>query len=272
MADKQLSKQNYKILNVNPGCSWEELRRAYKKQIQKWHPDRFTGNATEQEAAVADDKIKNVNVAFNYFLKYYREHGDLPSVESEEPNNKHNTSVTKPATSKSKEKNKTTTGSYRPNNSDKEKKSTPLYLFLASIFLIIYLVAIHEDDKTQLQNEITHPQQESGTADNAKPEIKSTETPYEQLVGNGTDKESEEKENIKKEDLYFSYGSTIGEVINAQGEPTKIENETWYYGNAIVYFKDGAVIDWKRDPDTPLKIKFNIESMQTLDKKQKKSN
>ena len=49
----------YRILNTKPNCSWDELRKAYKIQIQKWHPDRFQEGTSKKDAA--EEKIKDIN-------------------------------------------------------------------------------------------------------------------------------------------------------------------------------------------------------------------
>lgn len=50
-----MGKDYYKILGVSREATEEEIKKAYKKQALKWHPDRNTGN-TE----VAGAKFKEV--------------------------------------------------------------------------------------------------------------------------------------------------------------------------------------------------------------------
>ena len=59
----------YKILSVTADCSWEELRKIYRLQIKKWHPDRFKENTPSKIAA--EEKIKAINVAFQQLSDYF---------------------------------------------------------------------------------------------------------------------------------------------------------------------------------------------------------
>lgn len=40
----------YEVLGVRPGCSFEELHRAYKRLVMRHHPDRAPGNLTSLSA------------------------------------------------------------------------------------------------------------------------------------------------------------------------------------------------------------------------------
>jgi DnaJ family protein B protein 4 len=50
-----MGKDYYKILGVSKDANEDEIKRAYKKQALKWHPDRNAGN-TE----AASQKFKEV--------------------------------------------------------------------------------------------------------------------------------------------------------------------------------------------------------------------
>ncbi|MDZ8185981.1 MAG: DnaJ domain-containing protein [Nostoc sp. ChiSLP02] len=52
----------YEILELEPGASPAQLKRAYRKLVKVWHPDRFFDRKQKQEA---EEKIKKINVAYN---------------------------------------------------------------------------------------------------------------------------------------------------------------------------------------------------------------
>jgi len=53
-----------RVLNVQHGATFEEVKTAYRDLVQVWHPDRFAGN--ERLQASAQDKLKEINLAWEY--------------------------------------------------------------------------------------------------------------------------------------------------------------------------------------------------------------
>jgi DnaJ family protein B protein 4 len=65
----------YGILQLEKGCSDEDIRKAYKKMALKWHPDRNKGNETE-----ANEKFREIAQAYSVLSdpnkrKMYDVHG-----------------------------------------------------------------------------------------------------------------------------------------------------------------------------------------------------
>ena len=59
-------KNPYEVLGVNPNCSNEELRDAYRKLAKKYHPDNYTDTNL---ADVAEEKMKEINSAYDEILR-----------------------------------------------------------------------------------------------------------------------------------------------------------------------------------------------------------
>jgi WD40 repeat protein len=58
----------YKILEIEPNASQEEIKQAYRHLAKIWHPDRFYNEPKMKQQA--DEKIKQINQAYEA-LKYY---------------------------------------------------------------------------------------------------------------------------------------------------------------------------------------------------------
>ncbi len=60
----------YKILGIKPGADFEEIKSAYRKLSMKYHPDKV-GNLGEEFKRVAEEKMKDLNAAYEYLQKKF---------------------------------------------------------------------------------------------------------------------------------------------------------------------------------------------------------
>ena len=65
----------YSTLGVFQDDGWETVRAAYKRQIKRWHPDRFQ-NLDHRK--IAEEKSKEINHAYQKLSDYYEKFGELP--------------------------------------------------------------------------------------------------------------------------------------------------------------------------------------------------
>lgn len=64
-----MDRQYFDILGISPTNSFELIKKAFKEQIFKWHPDRAHLNNIDNK--VADEKTKRITEAFNYIKANY---------------------------------------------------------------------------------------------------------------------------------------------------------------------------------------------------------
>lgn len=65
----------YEVLGVPETASEADIKRAYRKLVMQWHPDRHQGDA--DAAQVAANKIQEINIAFESVLREQHK-GSLP--------------------------------------------------------------------------------------------------------------------------------------------------------------------------------------------------
>ena len=57
----------YNILELKPGCSQDEIKKAYKKMAIKYHPDKQNDKSSE-EKAIAEAKFKEIAEAYDILM------------------------------------------------------------------------------------------------------------------------------------------------------------------------------------------------------------
>lgn len=61
-------KNPYEILGVREGSSIDEIKRAYKELVRKYHPDQYQNHPLSD---LAEEKLKEINEAYDYLMKQY---------------------------------------------------------------------------------------------------------------------------------------------------------------------------------------------------------
>jgi curved DNA-binding protein CbpA len=56
----------YEVLEIKEGASKDEIKKAYKEMVKKYHPDQYGNNPLRD---LAEDKLREVNEAYDYLMK-----------------------------------------------------------------------------------------------------------------------------------------------------------------------------------------------------------
>lgn len=59
-------KNPYEVLGVKEGASEEEIKRAYRELVKKYHPDQYRDNPLSR---LAEEKLREINEAYDYLMK-----------------------------------------------------------------------------------------------------------------------------------------------------------------------------------------------------------
>jgi DnaJ-class molecular chaperone len=71
-----MKRGDYEILKVDPSASFQEIKKAYKKQAMAWHPDRFPADDEKQQEK-ASQMFHQINEAYSRLEAWHsnRENG-----------------------------------------------------------------------------------------------------------------------------------------------------------------------------------------------------
>lgn len=242
MSDNHL--RHYRVLGIQPGTGWKQLRQAYKKQVNTWHPDRFQQDARKKRQA--EEKTKEITQAYKELAEYHKKHGVLP-LPAEEPVaafadtvNASAAPAEHPEPGVETPVSMAETAVSPPPGRRHPTRRTRAALFLALLGAGFYLWESAPWERAHL-----------APAGNGS----GIHVP---AVIPGQDGTALTASSV----THFTVGSSIGDVYAAQGVPTRTEGDIWYFGNSKIYFADGKVMRWEENMDSPLKVSL-VPDMET---------
>lgn len=56
----------YEVLGINEGASEDEIKRAYRELVKKYHPDQYQDNPL---SSLAEEKLREINEAYDFLTK-----------------------------------------------------------------------------------------------------------------------------------------------------------------------------------------------------------
>jgi len=263
--------RHYSILGVFQDDDWETIRSAYKRQIRRWHPDRFQDPDQRQ---IAESKCKDINLAYQSLDDYYQKNGSLPPDETQQPLANTDTSAGSDIDSESAgtmdvtephafETHETPQGSGR--------LKVAGIILICTAFVVSYLLSdsvistdsgsgqYRSDDLRFDHNPVNSASMtekdaslpassESGYAPGAlDPDVLKEQLSEKRLEAN------------KAMDIgrlpYITEGSTKQHVLAIQGKPSRQTETAWDYGLSRINFKDGRVTGWYENPMDPLAVR-----------------
>src|SRR3977135_3696889 len=210
----------YAILGVTSETDWKTLRARYKRLIGQWHPDRFSADPTGRE--IAEERSKEITIAYQALDRYRRDHGELPPAVPAEAAGDEKASARGTdagfdrASFRTHAKAASTDAGAAEPAKRRSKRGHRARIALAAVIGLAYfgyrfIEAWAPTDTPAAEN-----------ADG--PEVAPQPPPV--------------AENPREWDRIWS-GSTFGEVYAIQGVPTLTQGDAWYYGKSKIHFSQG---------------------------------
>ncbi len=229
------SETDYRVLGLKADAKPAEVKRAYRSLAKKWHPDRYHSKSYESRAT-AEEKFREINEAYVRISSEWANPGEPASAGR--PRRSENTAEGRPDRS----------GEERPGA---RTPARPGHLvrnaFAAILFLAVLFIARTLYFNTGGEFEAPQPWTvEEKSAVNTAPPLSNPQPPplNDNLFSPAVP--------APPPDLlpgpapgpsksYFTIGSTNSEVRRIQGDPSRVQGETWIYGVCEVRFRNGRV-------------------------------
>jgi DnaJ domain len=266
-------KKIYSILGVFQDDDWDTVRAAYKRQIRRWHPDRF--HDTDQRK-IAEDKSKDINLAYQALGDYYREFGSLPPDDSARHEVPLRTGDQWPARAYDAESEHDR--SYESDhdqtsfsNPQQPRRRDYTRIIVAGVIIAIGYMTLeplftdrHNAPETVLPE---YPDSEPAAGNFTANQTDSSAPPQASAPGNTTDVHADWQVNekdtgystkpspISGRATLISIGTRKQDVLAIQGRPLRQTDTAWDYGLSRINFEDGKVTGWYENPMNPLIVK-----------------
>lgn len=221
----------YFQLGLEPGCSLEDLKRAYRVRVAELHPDRH-GNGSATNGGL--EALTELTALYSKAIRFHRVHGRLPGAAPKAGGEhishaSHGVHATQPhhagrgshdATPASP---RVTASRAIGRSGPAPNRTTPTLAIVTILVLVIVMLALHWS--------------ESG---------------FEQKIENSLHAQEAEQAYDSQEPR-LELGMEEGAVFAIQGAPVVVQDGIWNYGSSWVRFEDGHLVDWSSVPPNRLR-------------------
>lgn len=207
--------QLYSLLDLEPGCSLEELKHAYRKRVAELHPDRHAPKSRDDERSV---QLARLIPLYKDAIHFHELHGRLPGSTGVE------TQAVRQGPSAARGLASSQAFSRR-RGATPETSPIPAshwWLLLGLACLIGYLVFSAFSGKSSAP---------------ASPATVGTHPSGAHAGMAGHDGHA-----------YVLAGMDADTILAIQGPPSRISGDVWEYGPSWLRFKDGRLVEWHSSP------------------------
>jgi len=250
----------YRVLEVEPGASLDDVKRSYRELVKVWHPDRFGHDPKLREKAV--EKLKQINLAWERISaagETYRFSEADSAKEGEQDRREYRRPHSNDYTYTRAEPPPPPAAPPPPQPEAWLHRYAPAIAGIGAAVivatLIVYVTPEPEprylvDLPPDSERFAVEPRVEPRLSERAAVEPPQKAGPQEQQPRAESAARSRPRVVSKPTialppQKFFGKGSTREEVIAAQGRPDSATDKLFRYGTSDVHFEDGKVVSWR---------------------------
>ncbi|SFW22229.1 J domain-containing protein [Luteibacter sp. UNCMF366Tsu5.1] len=199
----------YRKLRLEPGCTLDDFKQAYRRHVALWHPDRRRGSRADTLAAA---RLQRLTVQYAAAMDFHRRHGRLPGAPIGARSAGPRVEAERDEASTAAPLRASMPPSARP------RARVAMRWWLAGVVLGIGALAVWmwPDDEPVETESVAEP---VAMVEHDRPAAR-----------------------------FIALGMTPADVAAIEGEPTRRGADRWEYGPSWVRFEGGAVTDWYSSP------------------------
>ena len=279
--DKTEFTKIYSILGVFQDDGLEMIRAAYKKQIKRWHPDRFQD---PNHRKIAEEKSKEINYAYQKLTEYYEKFGELPPDHCSETTS---TFGDQESTESMPSDARDPAHSYASHAVSATRQRSFIPIILIGVFIglgysiweptseqsgpaEIDLVThpgirvngntlkpddeLQDTDSIHVANNLNNPNNASSWNEEANRYQKTGAVHITSGYKTAFEFDTSSSAAPNSPVTLIKRGSTKNDVLAVQGPPQRQTDSAWDYGASRIYFEGGQVSGWHENPLNPLSV------------------
>jgi hypothetical protein len=244
----------YAVLGVFDDADRETVRTAYKRLIRRWHPDKFQD---PEQKDIAEQKTKDLNLAYQMLDEYYRENGRLPHELPMSNDSGHPASSISDMAHQDAQPTAGQDGQFSPRSQEDENSDGPRRGRKRAVIAVFVIVAGYLLFEPELNSTLNLFQNDPAPGGEHSPSAIDVETSLYRAQTKTHGPDTEDVNTLpfaSGETRSIKIGATQKEVLAIQGQPSRLTDTSWEYGLSRIDFHKGHVVGWFESPMNPLRV------------------
>jgi hypothetical protein len=234
----------YRFLEVEPGASLDEVKRSYRELVKVWHPDRFSHDPKLRDKAV--EKLKQINLSFERIVaagETYR-YSEASAKEEKREQRQYGRPDSEDFPHPRREPPPGAPADPAPPQPEAwlHRFAPALAGVGAAVIVAALIMYLTPEPEPRFLIDLPPDSERAAVAPQEQPQ------PKDQQPATGSARPRRRlvvPTFALPQEKLFGKGSTVEEVIAAQGRPDSATEKLFRYGTSDVHFENGKVVSWR---------------------------